>query len=165
MPRSTRDRPVQVLGLDHVVLRVTDIDASIKWYEQVFGSTVERRLSNFGLYQLRVGESLIDLVPVRSRAGRAGGGGPGKKKRNMDHFAVRLAHFDAGKIRTYLRRRGIEPGEVQRRYGAQGHGPSMYLSDPDGNTVELKGPPDKDQTETAPDAEYPSGRGKSRTRR
>ena len=116
MPRTTGQRPVQVLGLDHVVLRVADIDASLRWYEQVFGSTVERQIGDFGLYQLRVGKSLIDLVPVRSRAGRAGGGAPGKTRRNMDHFAVRLAHFDAPKIRAFLKRRGIEPGEVTALY-------------------------------------------------
>lgn len=156
MPRPPHDHPVQVLGLDHVVLRVTDIDASIAWYEQVLDGKLERRLTRLGLYQLRVGDALIDLVPVDSQAGRAGGGAPGKTKRNMDHLAVRLASFDAGEISTYLRDHGIEPGEVQRRYGALGHGPSMYISDPDGNTIELKGPPDADQTETSEQAEYPS---------
>jgi len=33
-------------------------------------------------------------------------------------------------------------GEVARRYGAEGQGPSIYIQDPDGNTVELKGPPE-----------------------
>ena len=37
----------------------------------------------------------------------------------------------------------IAPGEIVSRYGADGQGPSMYLSDPEGNTVELKGPPDE----------------------
>jgi catechol 2,3-dioxygenase-like lactoylglutathione lyase family enzyme len=156
MPNPPRDRPIQVLGLDHVVLRVADIDASIKWYEQVLGGEIERRLPDFGLYQLRVGDALIDLVPVNSQAGRAGGGAPGKTERNMDHLAVRLASFDAGKISTYLRRHGIEPGDVQRRYGANGHGPSIYINDPDGNTIELKGPPDADQAEMSEQAEYPS---------
>lgn len=157
MARATRTRPVEVLGLDHVVLRVADIDASLDWYQRVLGCTVERRIERFGLYQLRAGATLIDLVPVKSPAGKPGGGAPGKKKRNVDHFAVQLARFDAKKIRAFLRRRDIEPGEVARRYGAAGHGPSMYIEDPDGNTVELKGPPDKDQTETVEHAEYPSG--------
>ena len=74
------------------------------------------------------------------------------KLRNMDHYCVQVAEFDAKKICAHLRRKGIEPGKVERRYGALGHGPSMYLTDPDGNTVELKGPPDPDQTEKAPGA-------------
>ena len=151
-------RAVQVLGLDHVVLRVADIDASIAWYKRVLGCKVERRLEDFGLYQMRAGDTLIDLVPVKSKAGRQGGGAPGKTKRNMEHFALRIESFDAKKIRAYLRRRGIAPGKVERRYGALGHGPSMYLTDPDGNTVEIKGPPDADQTERVHGARYPSRR-------
>jgi catechol 2,3-dioxygenase-like lactoylglutathione lyase family enzyme len=158
MPRAAlRTGPVEVLGLDHVVLRVADIDASLDWYQRVLGCTVERKIERFGLYQLRAGATLIDLVPVKSSAGKPGGGPPGKKKRNVDHFALQVAQFDPKKIRAYLRRRGVEPGDVARRYGAQGHGPSMYLADPDGNTVELKGPPDEDQTETVDGAEYPNG--------
>ncbi len=157
MAKTTRSGPVAVRGLDHIVLRVADIDTAIDWYTRVLGATVERRIASFGLYQLRLGASLIDLVPVKSKAGRAGGGAPGKTKRNLDHFAVQLEAFDARKIRAYLRRRGVAPGEIARRYGAEGHGPSMYLTDPDGNTVELKGPPDPDQTERVEDADYPSG--------
>ncbi len=157
MSRSARPRPVEVLGLDHVVLRVSDIEASLDWYRRVLNCTVERRIESFGLYQLRAGTNLIDLVPVESKAGRPGGGAPGKKRRNMEHFAVRLARFDERKIRAFLKRRGVEPGEVARRYGALGHGPSLYISDPDGNTVELKGPPDPDQIERIESADYPAG--------
>ena len=82
-------------------------------------------------------------------------------RRNVDHIAVQLEAFDERKIRAHLRRRGVEPGEVARRYGALGHGPSMYITDPDGNTVELKGPPDPDQSELVGGAEYPS-RGRKR---
>ena len=153
---SARPSPVEVLGLDHVVLRVADIEASLDWYRRVLGCKVERRIESFGLYQLRAGTNLIDLVPVGSRAGRSGGGAPGKTRRNMEHFALRLAAFDEARLRRHLRRRGVEAGETARRYGADGHGPSLYLTDPDGNTVELKGPPDADQGERVADAEYPA---------
>ena len=158
MPAAARPSPVDVLGLDHVVLRVADIDASLEWYERVLGCTVERRIESFGLYQLRAGTNLIDLVPVASKAGKPGGGAPGKTRRNMEHFALRLASFDEKKLRRYLKRRGIVAGETVRRYGADGHGPSLYLTDPDGNTVELKGPPDPDQGERVAAAEYPARR-------
>jgi glyoxylase I family protein len=78
----------------------------------------------------------------------------------MDHYCVQLAEFSQRKIVAHLKRKGIAPGKVGRRYGALGHGPSMYLTDPDGNTVELKGPPDSDQTEKIPDAIVPGRRGK-----
>ena len=134
------------------MLRVADIDASLDWYERVLGCTVERRIESFGLYQLRAGTNLIDLVPVASKAGKPGGGAPGTARRNMEHFALRLASPSTRRSSAAtLKRRGIEAGETARRYGADGHGPSLYLTDPDGNTVELKGPPDADQTERVAD--------------
>jgi catechol 2,3-dioxygenase-like lactoylglutathione lyase family enzyme len=151
---------IKALGLDHVVLRVTDVERARSWYAAALGCTVERILPSLGLTQLRAGSTLIDLVDVNSLAGRKGGAAPGPKRRNMDHFCVRLAEFDERKIVVHLKRNGIRPGAVERRYGALGHGPSMYLVDPDGNTVELKGPPDDDQTEKIPDAIWPGGRGK-----
>ena len=156
MPAAARPSPVEVLGLDHVVLRVADIEASLEWYRRVLGCTVERQIESFGLYQLRAGANLIDLVPVASKAGRSGGGAPGRTRRNMEHFALQIAAFDETKIRRYLKRRGVEAGETARRYGARGHGPSLYLTDPDGNTVELKGPPEADQSERVESAQYPA---------
>ena len=122
-----------VMGLDHVVLRVTDIDRSIAFYEQVLGLHVERRLAEIGLVQLRAGTSMIDLVP-RTEDEDDG--------RNMDHFAVRIAEMDVPALTAHLKRHGIDAGEVRRRYGAEGYGSSIYITDPDGNTVELKGPPE-----------------------
>lgn len=147
-----------VLGLDHVVLRVADVDAAIAWYAAVLGCKVERVLPALGLTQLRAGAALIDLVAVNSPAGRRGSAAPGAERRNMDHFCVQLARFDEKRIAARLRRHGIEPGKVERRYGALGFGPSMYLTDPDGNSVELKGPPEADQTEHLADAIWPGRR-------
>ena len=131
---------ISLLGLDHVVLRVGDLDRALEFYCSVLGCQVERRIEELGLIQLRAGSSLIDLVPVSSPLGQAGGAGPGEEGRNMDHFALALAHFDEVSIRAQLAAHGVEAGDVGIRYGAQGNGPSMYLKDPDGNTVELKGP-------------------------
>ena len=147
---------VEIIGLDHIVLRVKNVKASIDWYKRVLGAVEERVIPDFGLYQLRVGTALIDLVPVNGKLGKMGGGAAGKKKLNMDHFAVQLLEFDEKKIGAYLKRRGVKAGSVDRRYGALGHGPSMYISDPDGNTVELKGPPERDQSENVPSAKYKS---------
>jgi len=93
-------------------------------------------------YQLRAGRSLIDLVPVESELGRMGGAPPGSDGRNVDHVALRIDPFDAVALRTHLEAHGITMGEVARRYGAEGQGPSIYIEDPDGNTIELKGPPE-----------------------
>ena len=130
---ASADLALKVMGLDHVVLRVADIDRSIAFYEAVLGLNVERRLATIGLVQLRAGTAMIDLVP-KSEDEDMGN--------NMDHFAVRIAEIDVPKLTAHLKRHGIDAGEVRRRYGAEGYGSSIYITDPDGNTVELKGPPE-----------------------
>jgi catechol 2,3-dioxygenase-like lactoylglutathione lyase family enzyme len=134
---------IEIRGIDHVVLRVADVSASLRFYCDVLGCREERRLDELGLIQLRAGAALIDLVPIDSPLGRAGGVAAGDEGRNVDHFAVELAAFDGAELRHYLTQMGVEPGDVTTRYGARGNGPSMYVRDPDGNVVELKGPPDE----------------------
>lgn len=129
------------LGIDHVVLRVTDLDAALRFYCGVLGCNEERRVDELGLVQLRAGRSLIDLVAVDGRLGRDGGAPPGVEGRNMDHLALRIEDFDEVALRSHLTTHGVEVGEVASRYGAEGDGPSMYVRDADGNTIELKGPP------------------------
>jgi catechol 2,3-dioxygenase-like lactoylglutathione lyase family enzyme len=128
--------------LDHLVLRVTSLDAMVRFYTEVLGCSVERVQEEIGLVQLRAGASLIDLVPVDGKLGRMGGAAPGKEGRNLDHFCLAIAPFDGEALIRYLQSKGVEPGQVESRYGAEGEGPSLYLTDPEGNTVELKGPPD-----------------------
>jgi glyoxylase I family protein len=133
--------PIAPLGIDHVVLRVTDLEAALRFYCDVIGCREERRVDDLGLVQLRAGRSLIDLVAVDGRLGRAGGAPPEVEGRNMDHLALRIEHFDEAALRAHLTAHGVEVGEVGERYGAEGDGPSMYIRDADGNTIELKGPP------------------------
>lgn len=132
---------IEIRAIDHVVLRVRDLARSLRFYCDALGCKTERRIEALGLTQLRAGASLIDLVEVDSPLGRLGGEPPGERARNVDHFALDLAAFDEVAIRAHLERCGIEPGDVGQRYGARGTGPSMYIKDPDGNVVELKGPP------------------------
>ncbi len=131
---------IRVEGIDHVVLRVGDVERSLRFYCGVLGCSVERQSEALGLYQLRAGRSLIDLVAVGSPLGKAGGPPPGPG-RNVDHVALRLESFDEPALRAHLAAHGVDPGDVGQRYGADGMGPSMYVRDPDGNVVELKGPP------------------------
>ena len=106
------------------------------------GCSVERRQHEIGLVQLRAGRSIVDLVPVDGKLGKVGGAAPGTEARNLDHFCLRVEPFDEPSIRRHLEAQGIEVGPVASRYGAEGAGPSIYLTDPEGNVVELKGPPD-----------------------
>ena len=132
---------MRILGLDHLVLRVVDLERMLAFYCGVLGCTVERRDEAIGLIQLRAGAALIDLVPVAGRLGAAGGAAPGPEGRNLDHFCLRVDPFDGAAIRRHLQSHGCEAGPVALRNGAEGRGPSLYVADPDGNTVELKGPP------------------------
>jgi len=128
--------------LDHLVLRVTDLRAMMAFYQDVLGCPVEKIQEDLGLYQLRAGSALIDLVPIDGPLGRKGGAAAGVEGRNLDHFCLRVDPFDADAIIAHLRACGADPAPVASRYGAEGQGPSVYVSDPEGNVVELKGPPD-----------------------
>jgi glyoxylase I family protein len=138
---SSPIRGLPIRNIDHVVLRVADLDRALSFYSDVLGCTEERRQERLGLIQLRAGEQLIDLVPVDGELGRRGGAAPGVEGRNMDHLCLRLEPFDEAAIRAHLSAHGVDAGPTEQRYGAEGSGPSIYISDPDGNTVELKGPP------------------------
>lgn len=133
--------PFTLRAIDHVVLRIKDLGASLHFYCDVLGCTPDKRQESIGLIQVRAGSSLIDLVPLDGVLGKMGGAGPGAEGRNLDHFALRITQFDEEKIRAHLGRHGIAVVESGQRYGAEGTGPSVYIRDPDGNTVELKGPP------------------------
>jgi catechol 2,3-dioxygenase-like lactoylglutathione lyase family enzyme len=131
---------IHICDIDHLVLRVVDLETMLRFYCDALGCTVERRQDQIGLVQLRAGASLIDLVPVDGELGRAGGAAPGKDARNLDHFCLRVDPFDEQAIRIHLAAFGIEAGPAVPRYGARGTGPSIYVNDPEGNVVELKGP-------------------------
>jgi glyoxylase I family protein len=141
---------IEIRGLDHVVLRIQNLERSIAFYQDGLGCSVERKIETLGLTQLRAGTSLIDLVEVSSPLGKAGGEAPDRTAPNMDHFAIELASFDEAAIRAHLAKHGIAAGDTGRRYGAGGYGASIYLNDPDGNSVELKGPQSSDPTPGAP---------------
>lgn len=137
------ERPFSILRIDHLVLRVRDLSASMHFYVDILGCEVEKVQEAIGLTQLRSGESLIDLVPVDGKLGAMGGAAPGQEGRNVDHLCLRIDPFDEATLSAYLTERGVSvPAEgAVSRYGAEGDGPSLYIQDPDGNTVELKGPP------------------------
>ncbi|WP_266158112.1 VOC family protein [Dyella silvatica] len=133
--------PFQLQHLDHIVLRVLDADVMQRFYCEVLGCREERRQDEIGLVQLRAGSSLIDLVRMDSKLGRSGGVAPGAEGHNMDHLCLSVEGYDEAAILAHLKAHGVRVGELGSRYGAQGEGPSIYLYDPQGNMVELKGPP------------------------
>lgn len=133
--------PFSVSRIDHVVLRVKDMERAVAFYCNVLGCSVEKRRDDLGLVHLRAGASLIDLVTHDGPLGRQGGALPGAEGRNLDHLCLRIEPFDEAGIRALMAAHGVAlDGDVRHNFGAEGNGPSIYLRDPDGNTVELKGP-------------------------
>jgi catechol 2,3-dioxygenase-like lactoylglutathione lyase family enzyme len=131
---------IRVARIDHLVLRSANVPAMVRFYEEVLGCRVERSLPpETGLTQLRAGDALIDIVAVDSALGRAGGGPPGRAANNLDHFCLQLEQLGQHELRSWLESHGVACGEFETRYGAAGFGPSVYVADPDGNTVELRG--------------------------
>jgi glyoxylase I family protein len=131
---------INIRDIDHVVLRVVDLERAAAFYIDVLGARWEKRRDDIGLHQLRVGNALIDLVPVDGKLGRIGGAAAGPEGRNVDHICFRVLPWDGEAVIAHLESHGIA-GEIVSRYGADGQGPSVYLSDPEGNNLELKGPP------------------------
>jgi catechol 2,3-dioxygenase-like lactoylglutathione lyase family enzyme len=131
----------RIRQIDHVVLRVIDLERMLRFYLDVLGCTPEKDQVEIGLYQVRAGSSLIDLVPVDGKLGQAGGRAPGTEGRNLDHLCLRIEPFDADEVLAHLAKHRVVAGKVESRYGAEGEGPSIYVTDPEGNIVELKGAP------------------------
>lgn len=126
-------------GIDHVVLRVRDRAVAEAFYMDVIGCVLERRQDRIGLTQLRAGASLIDLLEIDGELGRKGGAAPGEEGRNLDHFCIAIENFDPETVKAELRAKGVALGEEGERHGASGLSVSLYLRDPDGNGLELRG--------------------------
>ena len=131
---------MKIVDLDHVVIRCRDVEAMIRFYCDVVGCSLEKRVDNLGLVHLRAGSALIDLLDADGELGRAGGAAPTAGGHNMDHFCLRIEPFDSEALRHHFAQFGIDLGKVHDNFGAEGKGPSVYLNDPEGNTIELKGP-------------------------
>lgn len=133
--------PINVRLIDHVVFRVRDLKAMVRFYTEVLGCRLERGPGDIGLAQLRAGQSLIDLVDVNGSLGRQGGRPPDRDAPTVDHVCLQVEPWDADAVSEHLRKHGVNVGEIASRYGARGQGPSLYIEDPEGNTIELKGSP------------------------
>ena len=137
----SQQHPINIRLIDHVVVRAADLRKMVDFYCEVLGCRLERGPGEIGLAQLRAGNSLIDVLDVAGPLGGECGRVPEREAPNMDHFCVQVEPWDVEAIRAHLRSHGIEVADSVMRYGALGNGPSLYIEDPEGNWVELKGPP------------------------
>jgi len=129
--------PFIISRLDHVVLRTRQLEKLVTFYTSL-GLAVERdRVAEMGMMQLRMGRSMLDIVAVSDAQTSAAGA-----EKNLDHFAVRIEPFDEQAIVAFCEDHQI-PYQVMPNpiLGADGLGPGVYVEDPDGNRMELKGPP------------------------
>lgn len=127
----------EIATIDHVVIRVRDMGPMLAFYRDVLGCALIKHNEKVGLYHLRAGDAMIDLLQV------GGMRPPANRKtdsQNMDHVALRLARFDADQLTSYFAGHGIDIGDPMQRFGAAGDGLSVYLHDPEGNQIELKAP-------------------------
>ena len=129
----------EIQDIDHIVLRVSDLERVIDFYCNVLGCKLEWRRPDLGLVHLRAGSAMIDLVSVDGKLGSIGGAAPGKEGRNMDHVCLRVRNFDVDEIVRHLESHQVRVGEIRPRFGAEGEGISIYAYDPEDNLVELKG--------------------------
>lgn len=132
---------IRIREVDHIVLRVRELQPMLDFYCSVLGCSVERQQDEIGLVQLRAGRSLLGLIPADGPLGRAVSASPAASAPNLDHLCLRVDPFDEPALRAHLAAHGITAGETASRCGAEGSGPSIYVADPEGNTIELKGPP------------------------
>jgi catechol 2,3-dioxygenase-like lactoylglutathione lyase family enzyme len=138
---GTRSKPPFALeGIDHILLLVKGMNPAVRFYRTVLGCKVEGRLPQYGMLQLRAGSALIDLVdilvPEASWANPPVAGG-----RNVDHLCLALGAHDEAKLRRHLARHHVDIIEEGIHGGSRGESLSLYVRDPSGNIIELKGPP------------------------
>jgi catechol 2,3-dioxygenase-like lactoylglutathione lyase family enzyme len=129
---------IEIAGIDHIVLRVGDLARMERFYCDALGLKVAKRNEKLGLLHLRAGESLIDFIAVDGILGRLGGAAPGPEGRNVDHICLKVRDFDLDRVVAHLKAHGVEPGTRGPRFGAGGDGLSLYLTDPEGNGLELR---------------------------
>ena len=141
MPAQQMSDILRIQQLDHVVLRVKDMDRSIDWYGRVLGCTVARRVDKIGFAQLRAGRSMIDICAADGHVGKERGTPPVKDGgHNMHHLCLKIENFDEAGLVSHLEAQGVKAFDICKRFGAEGYGPCLYIEDPDGNWIELKGP-------------------------
>ena len=130
---------VKIVEMDHIVLRCRDVDASLRFYNDILGMEI-LRLDDFKAGNVRFpsarlnADTIIDFFPSPDQPpiGKDG-------IKNQDHFCMVIEPQDMEALKSQCLSMGIEvqqgPGT---RWGAHGNGTSLYIYDPDDNVVELR---------------------------
>ena len=129
---------INVIGIEHLNIRVANLDRSLRFYGDILGLREIHRSrrpdGSVSLLALRAGDCMLFLQPSPDDT-------PSQeaKQRDLDHFAVEIERQEPELLAVALREAGVEivEGPV-KRFGAHGHGTSVYVRDPDGHKIELK---------------------------
>jgi glyoxylase I family protein len=129
--------PFQLDGIDHVLLMVEGMPRALRFYREVLGCVLKRELPQYAMAELAAGRSALDLVDVAAAEGAwARPPGPG---RNMDHLCLAISAWDEDGLRRHLAAQGVAIVEERREEEGGRAWLSLYVRDPSGNTIELKG--------------------------
>ena len=129
---------VKITALDHIGLRVKDVEASLRFYSELLGLKTERvdewRKGEIGFPSVRLNaDTLIDFFLSEKKVDNA------NKEINQDHFCLVIEPTDMEHLKVRLEELGVRihagPG---KRWGAHGDATSLYMYDPDQNVVELR---------------------------
>jgi glyoxylase I family protein len=134
---------IRIRHLDHLVIRARNLEEMTGFYCNVVGCSLDKRVDELGLVHLRAGVSMIDLIAVDGKLGMMGGAPPAAEGHNLDHLCLRVEDFNVEEILAHLQEHGVEASDIYHNYGAEGFGASLYIKDPEGNTIEFKGPADE----------------------
>ena len=118
---------IEVAGIDHVVINVSDAERAMRWYQTHLGFEPERYgewvSGKAPFLSMRVNELTgIDLLET-DRSGE-----------NVDHISFCIT----GSLEDLATEDVEIVREFESVYGAMGWGPALYIRDPDGNVIELK---------------------------
>jgi catechol 2,3-dioxygenase-like lactoylglutathione lyase family enzyme len=120
---------LRITAMDHIVLVVEDVDRSVAWYRDQLGLDVLRldewKAGQAPFPSVRVNDGTIIDIIAGERAGT-----------NVDHFCLVVERTDLGEL-VASGRFDVGEGPVTR-WGARGDGTSIYVTDPDGNVIELR---------------------------
>ncbi|MEP0234270.1 VOC family protein [Roseibium sp.] len=137
--------PFSLVGIDHVVFIVDDMEKALGFYQDVLGCQRGYFYPTLGMEQVWCGAALIVLWDI-THPGAKDAVPPVPGGRNVDHICIATSPFDHDELRSHLKSHHVEIIREAMHGGARGMGHSFYVRDPFGNKIEIKGP-----------AEYPDG--------